>query len=154
MRSGQQWTADDLDRRIPTALHSKNRQLLPYSRFFCLNRIGRVNEFHAEGVIVAHMSLLDSKTSYKSITVVVTVELDRGPLELVNHFKRAMRAAKEVTQCYMVTGEVDFVLIVTVEDVDAFYVFVKKKLYNDPNVRKFKSMINLDLVKFEPRTTK
>lgn len=100
------------------------------------------------------MSLLDSKTSYKSITVVVTVELDRGPLELVNHFKRAMRAAKEVTQCYMVTGEVDFVLIVTVEDVDAFYVFVKKKLYNDPNVRKFKSMINLDLVKFEPRTTK
>ncbi|MER9356231.1 Lrp/AsnC ligand binding domain-containing protein [Mesorhizobium sp. M0514] len=93
------------------------------------------------------------KTLCKSITVVVTVELDRERLELVNHFKRAMLAAEEVTQCYMVTGEVDFVLIVTVEDVEAFYVFVKKRLNNDPNVRKFKSMINLDLVKFEPRTT-
>lgn len=102
--------------------------------------------------VVADMSLLDPKASCKSITVFVTVELDRERLDLVNNFKRSMRAAKEVTQCYMVTGEVDFVLVVTVEDVEAFYVFVKKKLYNDPNVRKFKSMINLDLVKFEPRT--
>lgn len=99
------------------------------------------------------MSLIDSNAFCKSITIVVTVELDREPLELVNHFKHAMRAAKEVTQCYMVTGEANFVLIVTVEDVEAFYVFVKEKLYNDPNVRKFKSMISLDLVKFEPRTT-
>ncbi|WP_292589677.1 Lrp/AsnC family transcriptional regulator [Mesorhizobium sp.] len=99
------------------------------------------------------MSLLNSKAFSKSLTVVVTVELDRKSLELVNHFKLAMRAANEVTQCYLVTGEVDFVLIVTVEDVEAFYIFVKKKLYNDPNVRKFKSMINLDLVKFEPKTT-
>ncbi|ESX09177.1 ArsR family transcriptional regulator [Mesorhizobium sp. LSJC255A00] len=99
------------------------------------------------------MSLLNSKDSCKSLTVVVAVELDRERLELVNHFKGAMRAAKEVTQCYMVTGQADFVLIVTVEDVDAFYVFVKKKLYKDHNVRKFKSMISLDRVKFEPRNT-
>ncbi|WP_245307252.1 Lrp/AsnC family transcriptional regulator [Mesorhizobium sp. SEMIA 3007] len=99
------------------------------------------------------MSLVDPNDFCKSLTVVVTVELDRERLELVNHFKREMCAAKEVTQCYMVTGEVDFVLIVTVEDVEAFYVFVQKTLYNDPNVRKFKSMINFDLVKFEPRIT-
>ncbi|WP_246135830.1 Lrp/AsnC family transcriptional regulator [Mesorhizobium intechi] len=111
-----------------------------------------MKKFHAEDVIV-DMSALDPKTFCKSITVVVTVELDCERLELVNHFKRAMHAAREVKQCYMVTGEVDFVLIVTVEDVEAFYVFVKKKLYSDSNVRKFNSMINIDLVKFEPRTT-
>ncbi|PWJ84085.1 AsnC-like helix-turn-helix protein [Mesorhizobium loti] len=103
--------------------------------------------------VVSDMSPLTHKASGKSITVFVTVELDRERLDLVNHFKRSMRAAKEITQCYMVTGEVDFVLVVTVEDVEAFYVFVKKKLYSDPNVRKFRSMINLDLVKFESRTT-
>ncbi|ESX31294.1 MULTISPECIES: Lrp/AsnC ligand binding domain-containing protein [unclassified Mesorhizobium] len=72
-------------------------------------------------------------------------------LDLVDDFKGAMRAAKEVTQCYMITGDADFVLIVAVEDVDAFDVFVKTKLYTNPNVRKFKSMIALDRVKFEPR---
>ncbi|WP_245455200.1 MULTISPECIES: Lrp/AsnC ligand binding domain-containing protein [unclassified Mesorhizobium] len=51
----------------------------------------------------------------------------------------------------MVTGDADFVLIVAVEDVEAFDVFVKTKLYTNPNVRKFKSMIALDRVKFEPR---
>ncbi|MER9489930.1 Lrp/AsnC ligand binding domain-containing protein [Mesorhizobium sp. M0563] len=63
----------------------------------------------------------------------------------------AMRAAKEVTPCYMVTGDADFVLLVSVEDVEAFDVFVKTKLYTNPNVRKFRSMISLDRVKFEPR---
>lgn len=111
-----------------------------------------MKKFDAEDVI-ADMSMLDPKICCKSITVVVTVELDCERLELVNNFKRAMHAAGEVKQCYMVTGEVDFVLIVTVEDVEAFYVFIKKKLYSDPNVRKFNSMINLDLVKFDSNTT-
>ncbi|MER8931236.1 Lrp/AsnC ligand binding domain-containing protein [Mesorhizobium sp. M0859] len=42
-------------------------------------------------------------------------------------------------------------MIVTVKDVEAFDVFVKTKLYTNPNVRKFQSMIALDNVKFEPR---
>ncbi|TIX35265.1 MAG: ArsR family transcriptional regulator, partial [Mesorhizobium sp.] len=37
--------------------------------------------------------------------------------------------------------------------VEAFDVFVKTKLYTNPNVRKFQSMIALDRVKFEPRVT-
>ncbi|SCB37626.1 AsnC family protein [Rhizobium hainanense] len=83
--------------------------------------------------------------------MIVTVELDRERLDLVDEFKRAMRVAPEVTQCYMVTGTADFVLVVSVEDVEAFDVFVKTKLYTNKNVRKFNSMIALDRVKFEPR---
>ncbi|MER8970805.1 Lrp/AsnC ligand binding domain-containing protein [Mesorhizobium sp. M0808] len=37
-----------------------------------------------------------------------------------------------------------------VEDVEDF---VKRKLYTNPNVRKFQSMIALDRVKFESRIT-
>jgi len=51
----------------------------------------------------------------------------------------------------MVTGDSDFVLIVTIEDVEGFDVFVNTQLYTNPNVRKFQSMIVLDRVKFEPR---
>ncbi|MDX8496098.1 Lrp/AsnC ligand binding domain-containing protein [Mesorhizobium sp. VK22B] len=94
--------------------------------------------------------MFDPKALAKSPTVVVTVELDRERLDLVDDFKRAMRAAKEVTQCCMVTGDADFILVVAGEDAEAFDVFVKPKLYTNPNV-KFKSMIALDRVKFEPR---
>ncbi|BCG97331.1 hypothetical protein MesoLj131a_61950 [Mesorhizobium sp. 131-2-1] len=62
-----------------------------------------------------------------------------------------MTQAKELTQCYMVTGEADFVLVVIVENVEAFDTFIKEKLLANPNVRKCRSMIALDRVKCEPR---
>ncbi|ESX19234.1 ArsR family transcriptional regulator [Mesorhizobium sp. LSHC440B00] len=112
-----------------------------------------MNKLRSTGVIVADISLVDPKVLGKSLTVVVTLELDRDRLDFVEDFKRAMRACKEVTQCYMVTGDSDFVMIVAVEDVDAFDVFVKKKLFINPTVRKFKTMITLDCVKLDPRIT-
>ncbi|RUW30273.1 Lrp/AsnC family transcriptional regulator [Mesorhizobium sp. M1A.F.Ca.IN.020.06.1.1] len=146
---------DDLDRRILNALQKNNRMsfseladALGSSAASCMRR---VNKLRSDGVITADIALVDPKALGKTLTVVVTVELDRERLDLVDEFKRAMRAAKEVTQCYMVTGAADFVLIVAVEDVEAFDVFVKTKLYTNANVRKFNSMISLDRVKFEPR---
>lgn len=64
-----------------------------------------------------------------------------------------MQAATEVTECYLTTGSADFVLVLAVEDVEAFKAFVKTKLNTDSNVRKFKSMIALDCVKIEPGST-
>ncbi|WP_234819739.1 MULTISPECIES: Lrp/AsnC family transcriptional regulator [Sinorhizobium] len=146
---------DDLDRRLIAALQKNNRlsfaelaEIVGSSAASCMRR---VNKLRADAVIIADIALVDPKALGKSLTVVVNVELDRERLDLVDEFKRAMRAAKEVTQCYMVTGDADFVLIVAVEDVEAFDVFVKTKLYTNPNVRKFRSMITLDRVKFEPR---
>lgn len=130
---------DDLDRRILTVLQKNNRlsfaelaELVDSSAASCMRR---VNKLRSTGVIVADISLVDPKSLGKSLTVVVTVELDREHLDFVNAFKRALQAAKEVTQCYMATGDADFVLIVAVEDLDAFHVFVKTKLFTDPNVR-------------------
>lgn len=146
---------DDLDRRILAELQKNNRlsfaelaQLVGSSAASCMRRVSKLR---SAGVIVADISLVDPRAFSKSLTVVVTVELDRERLDLVDDFKRAMRAADEVTQCYMVTGDADFVLIVAVEDVEAFDVFIKTTLYTNPNVRKFRSMITLDRVKFEPR---
>ncbi|ESZ04204.1 hypothetical protein X735_32810 [Mesorhizobium sp. L2C085B000] len=87
------------------------------------------------------------------ITVIVLVELDRIRLELVERFECMMQAATEVTVCYRTTGSADFVLVLAVDDLEAFKAFVKTKLNTDSNVRKFKSMIALDCVKIDPRST-
>ncbi len=81
----------------------------------------------------------------------VNIELESERLDLIDAFKREMRSAPEVTQCYMVTGDADFVVVVMVEDVAAFETFTRERLYANPNIRKFRSMIMLDRVKFEPR---
>ncbi|WP_292695990.1 Lrp/AsnC family transcriptional regulator [Mesorhizobium sp.] len=153
--SAQTATAmDDLDRRILTVLQKNSRlsfaelaKLVDSSTASCIRRL---NKLLSTGVIVADISLVGSRALGRSLTVVVTVELDRERPNFVDNFKRAMRAAREVTQCYMVTGDADFVLIVAVEDLEVFDVFARTKLFADPNVRKFKSMITLDRVKMEP----
>lgn len=146
---------DELDRRILRALQEDNRlsfaELAEQCNSSAASCMRRVNKLRSGGVIIADIALLDPKAVGKSLSVIVNVELDRERLDLVDDFKRAMRAAPEVTQCYMVTGEADFVLMVSVEDVEAFDVFVKARLYTNPNVRKFRSMIALDRVKFQPR---
>lgn len=146
---------DDLDRRILRTLQMDNRlsfaelaEVVGSSAASCLRRIKRLRDSKA---IIADICLIEPKIVGKMMTVIVAVELDRERLDLVDEFKRSMLAAREVTQCYMVTGTADFVLIVSVADVEAFDVFVKTKLYTNANVRKFNSMISLDRVKFEPR---
>lgn len=146
---------DDLDRRILTALQEDNRlsfaelaERVASSAASCMRRVRRLRE---DGVIVADIAVVDPQAVGKSLTAVVNIELENERLDLIDAFKREMRSAPEVTQCYMVTGDADFVVVVTVEDVAAFEAFTGDRLYANPNVRKFRSMIMLDRVKFEPR---
>lgn len=146
---------DELDRRILGVLQQDNRlsyaqlaERVNSSSASCMRRVKRLRE---EGVIVGDLALVDPTAVGKSLTVIVLVELERERLDLLDDFKREMHAADEVSQCYMVTGEADFVLVVTVEDIATFDHFVKTKLYANRNLRKFRSMITLDRLKFEPR---
>ncbi|WP_260854740.1 Lrp/AsnC family transcriptional regulator [Mesorhizobium amorphae] len=146
---------DDLDRRILNALQEDNRlsfaelaQRVASSAASCMRRVRRLRE---DGIIEADIALINPQAAGRSLTAVVNIELESERLDLIDAFKREMRSAPEVTQCYMVTGDADFVVVVMVEDVAAFEAFTRERLYANPNIRKFRSMIMLDRVKFEPR---
>jgi Lrp/AsnC family leucine-responsive transcriptional regulator len=146
---------DDLDRRILNALQEDNRlsfaelaQRVASSAASCMRRVRRLRE---DGIIEADIALINPQAAGRSLTAVVNIELESERLDLIDAFKREMRSAPEVTQCYMVTGDADFVVVVMVEDVAAFENFTRERLYANPNIRKFRSMIMLDRVKFEPR---
>ncbi len=73
----------------------------------------------------------------------------RDQLDIYDTFVRKMKAAPEVSQCYQVTGEVDFVLVVLVPDIQAYEAFSRRELASDPNLSKFRSLISLRREKFE-----
>ncbi|WP_156932634.1 MULTISPECIES: winged helix-turn-helix transcriptional regulator [unclassified Mesorhizobium] len=80
---------DDLDRRILGALQKNNRlsfsELADFVGSSAASCMRRVNKLRAEGVITADISLVDPKALGKSLTVVVTVELDRERLARISH---------------------------------------------------------------------
>ncbi len=114
----------------------------------CQRRIARLR---STGAILAERAVIDPQLGAARMTVIVTVQLERERIDLVDTFKRAMHTLAQVTHCYMVRGEADFVLTVMAKDIADFYAFVKAALYSNPNIHKFRSMIALDTIKADDR---
>ena len=112
----------------------------------CLKRVKRLTE---EGVIARRVELLAPERLGQPLHVVVEVQMERDRKDLYAAFLRRVQTAREVKQCYQVTGEVDFVLIVVVPDMDAYDRFCDAVLYADDNLRKFRTMISRFRNKFD-----
>ncbi|WP_211252221.1 Lrp/AsnC family transcriptional regulator [Marinobacterium jannaschii] len=144
---------DRIDRRILNQLQRDNRisnqqlaELVGLSPPACLRRVKRLRD---EGVIIADVSIVNPAVLGHPLNIIVEVEMARDQLDIYSAFKRKMAAAPEVTQCYQVTGEVDFLLVVMVADLQAYENFSRRTLSSDQNLRKYRSMISLGREKFE-----
>ncbi len=100
------------------------------------------------GLILADVSLINPDKVDRKLNIIVEVELERDKLDLYANFQNMVLAAPEVTQCYVVTGEVDFILVVSVPDIQAYDDFARRVLYGDPNLRKFRSLISISRLKY------
>ncbi len=110
----------------------------------CLRRLRRLRE---ERVIEADISVISPEAVGRTLTMVVEVTLERERPDILDDFKRSMRQTPEVMQCYYVTGETDFVLIVTARDMRQYEAFTKTFFFENPHVRRFHTSVVMDRVK-------
>ncbi len=75
------------------------------------------------------------------MTFIVIVELVRENSDQIAAFARKAADEDLVQQCYYVTGEGDFVLIVLAQDMSNFEALTKRLFFSDPNVRRFKTLV-------------
>jgi Lrp/AsnC family leucine-responsive transcriptional regulator len=142
---------DDLDRRILTVLQEHN--LTPADRIGELVGLSasavqrRAKRLREANIITGDVSIVDPKTVGQGALFVVEVTLDRESADLVEAFKRRMRAAPAVQQCYYITGEADFLLIVTAPNVDEYEKIIERLFLNEKSVRKFRTGVVLNRVK-------
>lgn len=143
---------DRIDRSILNALQRDDRisnqnlaEKVGLSPPACLRRVRRLRD---EGVIMAEVALINPRLVGRYINVIVEVEMVRDQLDIYEAFKRKMNSAPEVTQCYQVTGEVDFMLILMVEDMESYENFTRQYLSTDANLSKFRTLISLRRDKF------
>lgn len=112
----------------------------------CLKRVKRLWQ---SGVIERQVVLVNPASVGLCMHMVVEVIMERDRKDLYQRFLKSAIAVDEVKQCYQVTGEVDFVLIVEVPDMDAYDRFCDELLYVDDNVKKFRTLISRDRKKFD-----
>ena len=101
------------------------------------------------GYIRRRVALLDPDRLGALLHIVVEVIMERDHKALYQQFLARAVAHPAVKQCYRVTGEVDFVLIVVVPDMAAYDRFCDAVLYADANMRKFRTLVSRFRDKFD-----
>ena len=143
---------DRIDRSILVALQRNNRipnlelaELVGLSPPACLKRVKRLRK---EGVIVGDVSIINPELAGNTMTLIVSVEMERDRADIYQVFRKSILNAPEVTQCYQISGSYDFMLVVTVKDIQGYEHFVERVLHKDLNIRKFHTSVSLRTVKF------
>ena len=107
----------------------------------------RIKRLREAGVIEREVAVLSPEALGLSMTFVVMVELERENLAVLDAFRRQVLADDCVQQCYYVTGNADFVLVVTCPDMAGFEAFTRRMFFDNPNVRHFTTSVAMDRVK-------
>ena len=110
----------------------------------CQRRLKRLRQ---SGAIAAEVAVISPDVVGGRITLIVQVVLARGSAQIIDTFKRAMGRVPEVQQCYYVTGEADFVLVVTARDMADYEAFTRRVFFEDPNIQKFNTTVVMENVK-------
>ena len=114
----------------------------------CLKRVKRLRQ---QGVICAQVALLNESAFGTSLHMIVEIMMQQDRLDLNDSFISRIQAAEEVHQCYKVTGEVDFVLVVVVPDMPSYEDFCQRVIYQEQNLRNFRTLISMNRVKYDTR---
>jgi DNA-binding Lrp family transcriptional regulator len=107
----------------------------------------RIKRLRESGVIEKEVAVLSPRALGLSMTFLVMVEMERENLTVLDVFRRQVQADDYVQQCYYVTGQADFVLVVTCPDMTAFEAFTRRMFFDNPNVRHFTTSVAMDRVK-------
>ena len=99
------------------------------------------------GVIAAQIAVVDPAAVGRSLTIVVEVELKTETGGQIDEIKQSFLEAPEVQQCYYVTGEADFVLIIVVADMTEYESLTQRLIFKNENIRKFRTFVTMDRTK-------
>lgn len=107
----------------------------------------RIKRMEESGVIAANVAVVDPDKVGRPITVIVEIAVESERVDLLDAAKASFAAAPEVQQCYYVTGEADFVLVVTVASMAEYEALTRRLFFANPNIRRFRTLVAMDRVK-------
>lgn len=113
----------------------------------CLRRVRGLEE---AGIIVGYRALLDEKLIGWDITMFAMVSLSSQAEADLVAFEERVKAWPLVRECWMLSGDVDFLLKCVAPDLRTFQTFVIEQLTAAPNVDGVRTSLTLRQVKNEP----
>lgn len=144
---------DTIDRRILQVLQADakvtNAELARRVGLSPSPCLSRVRALERAGVIARHVTLLDPLKVGLGVSVFIQVSLEQQTERSLAAFQAAIAACPEVLECYLMTGDADYLLRVVVADVPALERFIVERLTKVRGVASIRSSFALKQVKYE-----
>lgn len=97
----------------------------------CLRRVRRLEE---AGVISGYAAIIDQKLYGLGVTAFLRVRLQRHGDEEIRIFEERVGLLDEVLDCFLMTGDADYLLRVAVSDLESYEAFVRGKMHAIPGI--------------------
>jgi Lrp/AsnC family leucine-responsive transcriptional regulator len=143
---------DAIDRKILSQLQTDSRMTMAE----LADKVGlsvspchrRVKLLEQRGVITRYMALVDQKSLGLHVSVFISIKLQRQKEEDLNRFAKAISKWEEVLECYLMTGNRDYLLRVVAADLSSYEAFLKNKLTRLDGIASIESSFALSQVKY------
>lgn len=140
-----------IDRKILRALQEDGRMTIQavaegvgLSASPCLRRI---RQMERAGIIAGYSAMVDQKAVGLPVSVFISIKLERQRSHELDAFGAAIGRWPEVMECYLMTGQFDFLLRVVCADLGAYEQFLRERLTQVEGVASIESSFSLGQVK-------
>lgn len=107
----------------------------------------RLKRLTDEGVIKRYTAEIDPSAVGYPLTIIAGVEAESERIDLLDETKRVFASCPEVQQCYYVTGDWDFILILAVTNMEHYNALTRQLFFTSNNVKRFKTFVAMSRVK-------
>jgi len=110
----------------------------------CLRRLRNLEQ---SGAIQGYTALVDQKAYGLPVTVLIRIRLERHSEETIRVFEKQVARIDEILDCYLMTGDIDYLLRVIVESLEAYEDFIRSKIHSIPGVASIETSFAYGIVK-------
>jgi Lrp/AsnC family leucine-responsive transcriptional regulator len=107
----------------------------------------RVKKLENAKLIRGYYAQLDAEALGIGISAIIQITLTRQVENAISNFKKEISRIPEIMECYQVTGNADYVLIVMMKDIRAFESLISQKLSKMEEIGQMQTMVVLSKLK-------
>ena len=107
----------------------------------------RIKHFRSAGIIEQDTVLISQEAAGYNMTFLIFVEMEQEKSHQLDIFRKKVTAESQVQQCYYITGEADFALVVLGKDVEDFERLTHRLFFEDSNVKRFRTSVVMSRTK-------
>jgi Lrp/AsnC family leucine-responsive transcriptional regulator len=111
--------------------------------------LARVRALEESGLIRQYVALLDPNLLGLQLNVFISISLKQQSREALQAFEERISVRDEVMECYLMTGDADYLIRVAVPDMQALEGFILEQLSPIAQVEKIRSSFALKQVRYK-----